>query len=235
MNKATLSSIALFAFCLFSIANLVDQVTNIDWLERVTKPLLMTTLAVYYLSTNKGTVSKFIVFALAFSWIGDMLLMLQGQYDDVFLYGLFAFLVANICYIIGFNNAKWTSSEATNKPFVRTRIIFLIAMGFMIIYLLYPALGEMRIPVMIYTIVIISMGISALLRRGKTTNQSFILVYSGSLLFILSDAMIGINKFLSPIAYGALLVMATYIGAQFLIIKGILMHDKASFENKQSA
>mgnify|MGYP000352624917 CR=1 FL=1 len=79
-------------------------------------------------------------------------------------------------------------------------------------------------PVVLYTMVIITMAIYALLRRGWTRDKSFIMVYSGALLFIMSDAMIAINKFMNPIVQARLLIMATYIAGQFLIAKGILAH-----------
>jgi uncharacterized membrane protein YhhN len=53
------------------------------------------------------------------------------------------------------------------------------------------------------------------------------MVYSGALLFIMSDAMIAINKFLNPLVQARLLIMATYIAAQFLIVKGVLIHEKS--------
>ena len=78
------------------------------------------------------------------------------------------------------------------------------------------------------------MGIFALLRRGWTVDKSFIMVYSGALLFIMSDAMIAINKFMSPIIQAGLLIMATYIVAQFLIVKGILAHENSDTEESTS-
>ena len=37
--------------------------------------------------------------------------------------------------------------------------------------------------------------------------------------------LIGIDKFMSPVIQARLLIMATYISAQFLIVKGILIHE----------
>jgi uncharacterized membrane protein YhhN len=86
----------------------------------------------------------------------------------------------------------------------------------------------MLVPVSLYTIVIITMAIAAVMRKGRTIDKSFIMVYSGALLFIMSDAMIAINKFLNPLVQARLLIMATYIAAQLLIIKGILIHENAT-------
>ena len=41
---------------------------------------------------------------------------------------------------------------------------------------------------------------------------------------VLSDSMIGINKFYAPLPQSGFLIMITYIGGQFLIITGLLTH-----------
>lgn len=230
MKKSQLSTSALYGFYIVSIINLIEQVIKLGWLEMATKPLLMITLLVYYLSSRKGKIthlSKMIIGALIFSWFGDVLLMLQGQVEGVFIFGLAAFLIAHVFYIFSYKSAKYEEAGELNKSFVRTRIAFLLFIGGALIYMLYPFLADLLIPVTVYTSVIVAMGIFALFRRGWTLNKSFIMVYSGALLFIMSDSIIAINKFMSPIIQASLLIVATYISAQFLIVKGILIHENA--------
>lgn len=237
MNKSQLSKIGLYGFYVLSIINLIEQVITLGWLDLVSKPLLMIALLVYYLFGRKEKLSllpKLIIGALIFSWIGDVLLMLQGEIEGIFIFGLGAFLVAHIFYIFAYKKAKYDEPGEVNPSFVRTRIAFLIFIGGALIYILHPHLGELLLPVVIYTTVIITMGIFALLRRGWTVDKSFIMVYSGALLFIMSDAMIAINKFMSPIIQAGLLIMATYIVAQFLIVKGILAHENSDTEESTS-
>lgn len=62
----------------------------------------------------------------------------------------------------------------------------------------------------------------ALNRYGNGHPISFSLVFSGSLFFVVSDTLIAVNRFLVTTPYAGLFVMATYIAAQFLIMKGIL-------------
>ena len=229
MRKTKISTYALYAFYIFSIANLIAQVAEIAWIDFATKPFLMISLLLFYATgkTEKSSAfSNLIASALIFSLIGDILLMLQGQFSGLFIFGLGAFLIAHICYIFGFRKARFDEPGEINNSFVHTRIVFLLLIGGALIYMLYPNLKEMLLPVVLYTIVIISMGISALIRRGWTPDNSFIMVYSGALLFIMSDALLGINKFMNPIWQARLLIMATYIAAQLLIVKGILIHER---------
>jgi uncharacterized membrane protein YhhN len=64
----------------------------------------------------------------------------------------------------------------------------------------------------------------ALFRFGKTTAGSFAMVFGGAILFMISDSLIAINKFLEPLPQSGFWIMTTYIGAQFLIVRGLLRH-----------
>jgi uncharacterized membrane protein YhhN len=94
-------------------------------------------------------------------------------------------------------------------------------------WLLYPGLGGMLLPVLAYMVVLLSMGIWAHKRRGATTAVSFTLVSAGAMLFVISDGLIAINKFAFEIPAERILVMSTYIAAQYLIVQGLLKHDVA--------
>lgn len=89
-----------------------------------------------------------------------------------------------------------------------------------VIAYLWNGLGEMRIPVAIYTAAISMMVISALIRRSNVT--WYLPVVTGVLLFMVSDALIALSKFgptFTGIEYG---VMATYMLAQYLIVRGMI-------------
>jgi uncharacterized membrane protein YhhN len=69
---------------------------------------------------------------------------------------------------------------------------------------------------------LLGMSAMALNRKGNGHPKSFTYVFIGSVLFVLSDSMIAINKFFHPIQNEGILIMSTYIAAQFLIMRGIL-------------
>ena len=93
--------------------------------------------------------------------------------------------------------------------------------------MLYPHLGDMLVPVLGYAAVLLSMALLAHKRRGATSAVSFILVSSGAMFFVVSDALIAINKFALAVPGERMLVMSTYIVAQYLIIQGLLKHEPA--------
>jgi uncharacterized membrane protein YhhN len=50
------------------------------------------------------------------------------------------------------------------------------------------------------------------------------MVFCGALTFMISDSLLAIDKFLLPVSHASLLIMSTYIIAQFLLIQGLILH-----------
>ena len=99
-------------------------------------------------------------------------------------------------------------------------ILPVVAYGLFLVAFLYNDLGEMRLPVIIYAMVIMAMLVGALTRAGKTGRTSFWLVLAGAALFVLSDSLLAVNKFSYAIPAGSVLIMSTYVLGQYLIVTG---------------
>ena len=211
------------AYLLFWLAALADLwfVANNDGGRYVTKPLLMPLLAIgYALETRPlNRLSTLVIAALFFSWLGDVFLMLEYRNSMFFMLGLLGFLTAHALYV-----GYFVRIPATNgKSFIRKRPVMLLAVIAYVVelmYILWPSLDGMRIPVLIYGIVIGTMLCFALWQYGKTDARAAGLLIVGAMLFVASDSLLAINKFKSPFPFGGILVMGTYILAQFCIAKG---------------
>jgi len=94
--------------------------------------------------------------------------------------------------------------------------------GAMILWLLWGGLKEMKLPVTLYTLVILTMLTAAINRKGKVNPHSYRLVLAGAILFVLSDSMIAINKFNQPFELARVAIMTSYVTAQYLIAIGCL-------------
>ncbi len=212
-----MKTIWLVLFAISAIAEIVAILLGLDWLYSVAKPLLMITLLLYFISASQGYPGWriFVIFALIFSWGGDVLLMQDGM----FAAGLGSFLIAHLFYISAY--LKTGAATGQIRPW---DLIKFVLIGLFLIWLLYPGLGGMLIPVLLYSVVLLSMGVFAHKRRRATSSASFILVAFGALLFVLSDSLIALNKFAFEVPSERLLVMSSYIAAQFLIIQGLLKH-----------
>jgi uncharacterized membrane protein YhhN len=65
------------------------------------------------------------------------------------------------------------------------------------------------------------MAITALNRRFSVGSPSFYLVWTGALLFVLSDSSLAINIFYKPQHFLGVMVMLTYFLAQLFIVLGV--------------
>lgn len=190
------------------------------------KPLILLGLTCYFYSITKPISStllaKAILGALIFSLVGDILLL----WDHLFIYGIGAFLLAHVCYIVGFKVAQKAPESVMHVNFVKTFFInfpiyFLAAFTF---YMINPNLGALKIPVIVYIIVILSMVTTARERFGKCNTASFWQVFVGAGLFFISDGFIALDKFYQPIPDAGIIIMGTYAIAQLMIVMGIRSH-----------
>ena len=202
---------------------LIADITGIELdnlvLQYITKPLLMPVLAVYFLSQtvrSSHRLELWILGALFFSWAGDVLLMFQDKIPDFFLFGLAAFLVAHIFYIVFFHRVRVLEG-------IRGRLILLLPVVLYyagLIIWLSPYLGDMSLPVRIYGIVISFMLMMALHMLYSRNKKAGSLLVAGAVLFVISDSVLAINKFYQPFDKAGHVIMLTYGLAQVWIVKG---------------
>ena len=83
-------------------------------------------------------------------------------------------------------------------------------------------LNDLRIPIMVYMMVISIMVILAGYRYGRVNKFSFKLIYIGAIFFVMSDSILAYNKFAEPISFSGVWIMGTYMLAQYLITMGTI-------------
>ena len=216
--------IFLFGFITVSLGDIVSLIGDFQ-AHYIFKPAIMLMLIGYYFSMVAQRNTSF-VRALFFCWVGDFVLMFAEQDELFFMLGLVAFLIGHLFYIFSFGQLVW-EREGGLLPTQKVRYVFPILLaGTGLMVLLYPVLGAMKIPVMVYSIVLMLMASYALLRVGRTSRSSFSWVFIGALFFMLSDSLLAINKFYSGFYMASIAVMVTYLTAQFMIVKGVLLHPE---------
>lgn len=219
----------------YTLAGTAFAIALVDWLavwkrwkrlRYIAKPGVMLALLAWLLSAG-GLQGQLWWFALGlcFSLAGDVFLMLP---QDRFLYGLVSFLLADLCYIAGFN----TSLPPINLASLA--LAGLIAMtGAQIYARLAPALEgrgltSLKIPVLAYLIVHGTMLFSALLTLVRPDDEwlppAALLAAAGALLFFSSDLMLAWNRFVAELSWGDLKVMVTYHLGQIAITAGALLN-----------
>jgi uncharacterized membrane protein YhhN len=216
--------IILFIFSVVGV--FAGIVTHLKWFDYLCKPLIMISIGGYFLQNSKNLDNKTVRLALIaflFSLFGDIFLMFSGEGMNFFMLGLGSFLVAQVFYIFLFSHSlKLTGHQSyiSKNPFL---LIGYLIYGGIVYYLLFNQLDiVLKIAVFVYMLAIMGMSVMALHRFRAVNQLSFSLVFAGSVLFVVSDTLIALDKFLTPIPNDRLLVMSTYMAAQFLIMKGIL-------------
>ncbi len=185
----------------------------------ITKPLLMIILINGFISATGGissTHKKWVIFALCFSWLGDVLLMFQGKDSLFFLLGLSAFLLAHIFYILFFHGVKQNEKIDSRWWLLLPVVVYYAALT----GLLYPHLADMKIPVPVYGLVIsfmLLLALHSLFIKNKKAGQW---MAAGAVLFIISDSVLAINKFYQSFEPAGSIIMLTYGLAQLFIVKG---------------
>jgi uncharacterized membrane protein YhhN len=159
--------------------------------------------------------------ALLASFLGDTILMFADRGPLFFIFGLIAFLLAHLLYILLFVRITPAGKAFDKKKY---RIGSLLVAVYLAIFLTYlmPYLGNMSLPVGIYGITISLMLILAWRYSLSISNPSDKMVILGAILFVCSDSILAINKFVNPVAGASILIMCTYITAQFLLVSGII-------------
>ncbi|WP_340110824.1 lysoplasmalogenase [Maribellus mangrovi] len=215
-----------FLFAVIVIGDLIGEYLHSTQLDYIFKPLILVWIGMYFLLHARHIERKVLrlaLLALLASWCGDLFMMFATD-SIYFILGIASFMVAQALYAFLFLH---TINLSGKKPFLKKKPFWMIpyiSYGIIIYIVLFPHLGAvLRISVFVYFVAILTMSVMALNRYGNGHPVSFVMVFTGSLLFIVSDSLIAVNRFLVAIPFEGLLVMSTYIAAQYLIMRGLLM------------
>ena len=214
--------ILLAAYAVVGVVNVVAETAGLSGAAHLTKPMLMPLLLAWLVVVMRpagglGAALRGLAAGVAFAWLGDLLLM--GDGDAYFTGGIAAFLVTQVCYIVAFTRIPGPGLvRAWRIALVPYAVIWIV-----LNLLVSPGVGDMRVPVLLYSVVLISMSVAALDLVIRVPQRLGWRIAAGALLFVASDAVIALTAFgplsSSPALTG--LIMATYVAAQALIVTGM--------------
>jgi len=149
--------------------------------------------------------------ALAVSAVGDVLLELKG----LFLPGIGAFLVAQMCYVALFAR-DWPGRErltSMQRVLIGLVVVFCAALTAW----LWRGLGWLAAPVLGYIVALTAMATTAVGAGPRYPPVAW-----GAILFVVSDSLIGVGRFRGPLPLGEYVVWGTYFIAQCCLALGFL-------------
>jgi uncharacterized membrane protein YhhN len=213
-------------FVIVSIVYLAFIVFGKEDIAWYLKPLLLPCLLLAVNESSEFATKKLLLFALVFSWIGDVVLLFADKGELYFIFGLLAFLIAHILFIFLF--IKQNTIKNPNKLLFGLGTVLVAGYLFAMLSVLFPTLGDLKIPVAVYAFTISLMLVMAI--RGGLTwrNPMNLLILNGAVSFVTSDSILAIDKFYGKLPNSGVLIMSTYLIAQYLITFGILKLNEYS-------
>lgn len=210
-------SIGATLLCAFALIGLLLAERKGDRRGRyLTKPLASAAfiLVAWAQGALTGSVyGQWVLFGLVLGAVGDVALMFPS--DRGFLGGLVAFLLGHLAYVVAF--AFVTPPIGWAHPLAALPLPAAV----IVMRWLWPHLGKMRIPVVVYVVVITTMAVAALAaqtsaRRLLTAEQATLLTL-GALLFFASDIAVARERFVAKGFSNKLWGLPAYYGGQCLI------------------
>lgn len=228
MDIAKNTTFSLGLYVVACLGAITGELIGSHALVFLCKPMMMIVLSIWFFSKSRRVGDRFTLLiqaGLFFSLVGDVALMFQHLDQFNFLIGLAAFLVAQLCYSIGFIHNIMDGGPSRGDLIAALIAVVLAAYAYFFADMLFPKVDEgIAIPVGVYAGAIGLMGATAAFRLGRTYLRSYLMVLAGALLFITSDTLLAINRFISPLESARWAVMLTYGMAQLLIAWGALIH-----------
>lgn len=134
-----------------------------------------------------------------FCLIGDVLLLKAS----LFVWGLVSFFTGHLFFIRAFRQLLiWHWSFKIGLP--------LLVFAVLILFLIYPQLGTLLIPVVFYMGVLVVMSWQGIHLSLQTEISQFKRIGIGSILFLISDTLIALDKFYESFSGSGILILATY-------------------------
>ena len=163
-----------------------------------------------YSTRTSGGFYLLLLLAVTASLAGDVLLMLPG---DHFIAGLAAFLGAHLAYLAMLRqDSPWLPRPAA--------LLVTTGIGVLMYALLWPGLTApaLKVAVAVYVLVIAFMTAQALGRAAVLGHGRAKALAWGAGIFMLSDTLLAVDRFVQVLPLASLWVLASYYLAQVLIV-----------------
>jgi len=209
------------AYALVFILVLLAQFKQWSLLNEIATPFITVTLLLLLSSVTKlkGRFHQRLFTGLVFALTGNTLILMQNHHQSYFLYGVIALLICAVFYISAFY-LDFRSAQELDKRGAKIAIFSTAILCIAFYLFLRPHLGALKLPVIIYVLLMGMMMMMAAFRNQRVNSTSFKLVLAGVLFFVLSGALLACRYFVNPFKYADAYIVSTYMIAQYLIILG---------------
>jgi uncharacterized membrane protein YhhN len=191
--------------------------------EYVAKPAVLLALigVAATLRTPLPTVRGWFLAGLALCLLGDVFLMLPGERTEWFGAGLGAFLAGHVCFLVGLAEG--------DAPFRTAAIAFVVIVAGSAVPARAVIPGAVRhagraivAPLVVYMVALAAMaGAAWSLGLARTPPGGDALLAAGGSLFVVSDTVLAVNRFVRRLPRGDVVVHVTYHLAVAALVLGL--------------
>jgi len=184
----------------------------------ITKPLLIPIIALYVIMAKGLANNHLLLTALACAFAGDIALMWENN-RKFFKIGLIAFLIGHIIYIYLSLNIISNISISKQNGLLLLALIAIGAVSFLTIRKKLNSLSPLVIAYISTILILLFIAIN-IYQNGTFVHRTELV--AGTILFALSDSLLAQWVFNKNIPKAPVLIMATYVPAQLLIILSLI-------------
>lgn len=220
MKKKLIAKIMLVFFLLVTLVEVYSVYFHKVGLESVVKPFIIIFLSAFYILSAKK-INIWYLLALFFSFLGDFFL-LDLQY---FLIGTSCFLIVHLIYVK--ITIDYIGKFSTGK--VMLPLFFFLAFSIVVISLIKDRIDSFIVLVLCYGTVLCSFAALSFFNNVERPNKANKILFFGAFTFIVTNALIGLNRFYGVGDFSRSITMVGYSLAQYLVCIAVI--KKNNFRN----
>ncbi len=183
------------------------RLSGADTLRWVLKPVPVLALALLVSQRR----APMMVAGLMLGAVGDVLL--EPRLPPLFLPGLVTFLLGHLAYV-----AAFTREAPKLEPL---RVLPSLLIVGVVLALVLPALQQPPLPIILYALTIGAFAWRAAARVGHVADGPAWFGVAGALLFVASDTLLAVNRFVAPFDFAVPCILLTYWSAQASIVLSV--------------
>lgn len=225
MTPLAESRTLVVAVVICGVLAIAGKLADVPALVWAFKPLATIAIALLAAGRAASPYRRSILAGLLLSLAGDVLLIPP----NLFVAGLVAFLLAHIAYL----HALTRNLRLFARP-----LPFVVVAGVAaaVLALLWPGLpAALKLPVVAYVVMLGAMTAQAAARAVVLRTMHARRAALGGALFLVSDALLAIDRFHAPLPAASLWVLVTYWTAQVLIALSVEAREQAPAEARRTA
>ena len=209
----------LAVFVLSTAVHLSASLRQDGRMRNLSKPFILLSLLGFYMLAARS-VSAVVVFALVFSWLGDILLIPKGV--KWFTAGGISFMISHAFFIAGYWKDVYFSRIPA--PLIVLLAVFFAATVAFLFSRLKPHLPKaLFYPMFLYLLINGAMNCFAIFRCVSLPSAATLVTAIDAALFFISDSSLFFVRFHKDSRLKThFLVMLTYSVGEFLIVLGLL-------------